>query len=167
MSNFFLGFPVSRAKIAEMIEGYAPPISHHGRHEDGGDDEIDCTGLTGAGGGTSLIDRGDPAANDKTLSDFTTDNAYHDLNLSSIVPAGATWILLKVVVMSSTIPAYIRFRKKGNSNSINVAVADCIQANLSHPYQFLCPCDADRVIEYYASNSTWSSIQLSVSGWIS
>lgn len=40
MGNLFIGFPVPRAKIAEMIEGSAPPIIHHDRHEDGGDDEI-------------------------------------------------------------------------------------------------------------------------------
>lgn len=40
MGNLFMGFPVPRAKIAEMIEGYAPPITHHTRHEATGDDEV-------------------------------------------------------------------------------------------------------------------------------
>ena len=40
MGNLFIGFPVPRAKIAEMIEGSAPPIIHHDRHEASGDDEI-------------------------------------------------------------------------------------------------------------------------------
>ncbi|GAH23253.1 unnamed protein product, partial [marine sediment metagenome] len=40
MGNLFIGFPVPRAKIAEMIEGSAPPIIHHDRHEAAGDDEI-------------------------------------------------------------------------------------------------------------------------------
>lgn len=50
MGNFFLGFPVARAKIADMISGSAPPTVHRAQHEDGGKDEIDCTGLAGAGG---------------------------------------------------------------------------------------------------------------------
>ena len=33
-----------------MIIGEAAPKDHHTDHEDGGDDEIDCTGLEGAGG---------------------------------------------------------------------------------------------------------------------
>lgn len=50
MANLFIGFPVPRARIADMIEGSAPPIIHHDDHEDGGKDEIDCTNLVGAGG---------------------------------------------------------------------------------------------------------------------
>lgn len=51
MGNLFLGFPVARAKIADMISTSAPPALHHTQHENGGSDEIDATGLTGAGGG--------------------------------------------------------------------------------------------------------------------
>ncbi|GAH76346.1 unnamed protein product, partial [marine sediment metagenome] len=40
MGNLFIGFPVPRAKIAEMIETAAPPIIHADRHEATGDDEI-------------------------------------------------------------------------------------------------------------------------------
>ena len=50
MGNQFIGFPVPRAKIADMIAGSAPPKIHHTEHENGGADEVDCTGLAGAGG---------------------------------------------------------------------------------------------------------------------
>lgn len=50
MPNLFLGFPVPRAKIADMIAGSAPPSLHKTQHQAGGADQIDCTGLTGAGG---------------------------------------------------------------------------------------------------------------------
>ena len=40
MPNLFLGFPVPRAKIAEMIEGYAPPLAHVARHRPPGDDPL-------------------------------------------------------------------------------------------------------------------------------
>jgi hypothetical protein len=36
-----------------MISGSAPPSTHHTQHEAGGSDEIDATGLAGAGGGAS------------------------------------------------------------------------------------------------------------------
>lgn len=51
MGNLFLGFPVARAKIADMISTSAPPLAHKTQHQDGGSDEIDATGLVGAGGG--------------------------------------------------------------------------------------------------------------------
>ena len=50
MPNSFLGFPVPRARIADMIASAAPPSLHHTQHENGGSDEIDATGLTGTGG---------------------------------------------------------------------------------------------------------------------
>jgi len=50
MGNLFLGFPVARSKIADMIRGSAPPTDHHEQHEKDGSDEIDATGLEGAGG---------------------------------------------------------------------------------------------------------------------
>lgn len=50
MGNSFIGFPVPRAKIADMIATDAPPTLHNENHESGGKDEIDCTGLVGAGG---------------------------------------------------------------------------------------------------------------------
>lgn len=40
MANLFLGFPVSRAKIAEMIEGSAPPIAHAPWHLPNGQDPL-------------------------------------------------------------------------------------------------------------------------------
>ncbi len=43
MANLFIGFPVPRAKIADMIEGAAPPLDHATQHEYGGDDAIDPT----------------------------------------------------------------------------------------------------------------------------
>ena len=52
MGNMFLGFPVPRAKIADMIATDAPPTLHKENHEAGGKDELDCTGLVGAGGVT-------------------------------------------------------------------------------------------------------------------
>lgn len=50
MANLFIGFPVPRAKIADMISSDAPALDHATQHESGGDDELDVTGLTGAGG---------------------------------------------------------------------------------------------------------------------
>lgn len=40
MGNMFLGFPVPRAKIAEMIEGSAPPLKHIPNHLPPGSDPL-------------------------------------------------------------------------------------------------------------------------------
>lgn len=49
MGNLFMGFPVPRARIAEMIEGAAPPLEHAANHIPGGSDEIILTGDISAG----------------------------------------------------------------------------------------------------------------------
>jgi len=40
MGNLFIGFPVPRAKIAEMIEGSAPPLEHIANHLPDGSDPL-------------------------------------------------------------------------------------------------------------------------------
>lgn len=40
MGNLFIGFPVPRAKIAEMIEGFAPPLDHKDNHLPDGSDAL-------------------------------------------------------------------------------------------------------------------------------
>ena len=52
MGNSFIGFPVPRAKIADMITGTAPPAIHATQHETGGSDVLDGTKIPGAGGVT-------------------------------------------------------------------------------------------------------------------
>lgn len=47
MPNLFSGFPVSRAKVAEIITGEAAPKNHVTDHESGGDDELSVTSLSG------------------------------------------------------------------------------------------------------------------------
>lgn len=73
MGNLFLGFPVARAKIADMISTSAPPSLHHAQHENGGTDEIDVTGLTGAGGGGGGI--GSFYNYSSSFDDYNTVNA--------------------------------------------------------------------------------------------
>lgn len=40
MGNLFIGFPVPRAKIADMIEGSAPPLNHIANHRPSGSDPL-------------------------------------------------------------------------------------------------------------------------------
>lgn len=49
MGNLFMGFPVPRARIAEMIEGAAPPLEHAANHIPGGSDQIILSGDISAG----------------------------------------------------------------------------------------------------------------------
>ncbi len=96
MGNSFIGFPVPRAKIADMIEGAAPPLEHHTNHESGGPDEMNVTDLVGAGGGGGLF-RGlwiddynaDATAWHKTLTGSSALNRSYDTLALKTDDAGA------------------------------------------------------------------------------
>lgn len=92
MGNLFLGFPVARAKIADMISTAAPPLAHHEQHENGGEDEIDVTGLTGAGGSGIALD-----------SLFTFGSTFESLSGYTTTPSGsgATSVDAAGVLMST------------------------------------------------------------------
>lgn len=49
MGNLFMGFPVPRAKIAEMIEGAAPPLNHIENHRPPGTDPLVLPGDISSG----------------------------------------------------------------------------------------------------------------------
>lgn len=92
MGNLFLGFPVARAKIADMIATAAPPLAHHTQHENGGSDEIDATGLTGAGGGGIALD---------ALFNFGSTFDSIDGYTTTPTGSGATTVGASGVVMST------------------------------------------------------------------
>jgi len=115
---------------------------------------------------SSVVNRGDNLAWDFTEVDFTKDNAWHDLDLSAIVPAGATWVLLKINLETTAAEKKFELRKKGNTSIYNTLAIWTPFANVRIGGVFLIPCDTNRVIEYYANPATWSTIFVNVNGWI-
>jgi len=111
------------------------------------------------------IDRGDPAAYDKAKEDLTIDGAWHDWDVSTIVPAGAKAVLLIGHLEGNAIDWKINFRKKGNSNEINHADMETIRANVTRHRSVIVSVDVDRIIEYNADNQAWTELNLSVRGW--
>ena len=112
------------------------------------------------------VDRGDPATSDFEVGDFTTDAAYHDMDLSSIVPAGAVAVLLMIKLQDEDAAgSWLFFRKNGNTNSSAVAALRTQAVNISNDNTAIVSCDSNRVIEYMAANVTWSVIRITVMGW--
>lgn len=119
-------------------------------------------------GGTAIggfVDRGDAAANDFTLADLTADSAYHDLDLSSIVPAGAKAVVLKLAIMdTATTNRILIVRKNGNTNAINIFQTRTQVANIYNDTTGIIPCDSSRVIEYSVTTGTDFAV-IHVLGW--
>ena len=112
-----------------------------------------------------FVDRGDPAAYDKTASDFINDTNPHDFDLSAIVPAGAKAVLLLVDSNNNTAATYVDFKKKANSNYYNVSRITTSAANIPISLDLICPIGSDGKITYRTSGGAFNSINLVVKGW--
>jgi hypothetical protein len=142
------------------------------------DGESACKWLTvsstGVGlSGTTLtanagyVDRGDPSGWDfhETTTPLTLDGTWRDMDLSSIVPAGAYAVQIRCFFRSSGSGAgqFGGFRKNGNSNAQH-AVSQYTQSTGAMEMQGVLPCDSSRVIEYNAQN-TLDIFRMVVKGW--
>lgn len=115
----------------------------------------------------AYIDRGDPAAFDFVKIDFTRDGAWHDLDLSSIVPAGAKAVNIRLEYNEFLASKHMQFRKNGNSNSKNVLIFKTSTVLGTRHNSGIVACDDDRIIEYKAdASATWMTLNLTVLGWI-
>lgn len=115
-----------------------------------------------AGGFT---DRGDPGVKDFGIGDFTTNDAWHDLDLSGIVPAGAKAVALSVLIKDNAINSTFLLRKNGNTGGVNVSKMRTQVANLFHDGDCIVALDSNRIIEYYATSTVWTGIDITVKGW--
>ena len=114
----------------------------------------------------NLVDRGDPAAVDYAVGDLTTDGDWHDLDLSSIVPDGAVAVKVSVGIEDDAAGSSFSLRKNGNSNTINrfrIITQDAGDIMVGSDIVF---CDENRVIEYLATSTTWTTINIAITGWI-
>jgi len=84
---------------------------HASRHERGGDDEVDVSGLTGVG--HRYVHRADASGADWTHSTLTDDGAWHELDFSSIVDAGAVLVHITVEILGDSTNKKMQWRKKG------------------------------------------------------
>jgi len=116
--------------------------------------------------GDVYVDRGDPANYDFTVGDFTCDGNWHDLDLSSIVPSGATCVDLKIVVMDDAAGSYFAIRENGNTNSRNSLSTTTFVADIRNYVSGSIKCDENRIIEYMTTNTTFSNIDFLVRGWV-
>lgn len=113
-----------------------------------------------------FVDRGDVAAYDKAVGNFTADNAWHDWDLSAIVGAGVRLVLLHLSLQNNSAGENMGFRENLNSNTHNVDWNVVIVENLDQQYNVIVLTDAVGKIEYLLSNgATWATINAVVRGW--
>jgi hypothetical protein len=112
-----------------------------------------------------FFDRGDPTAVDFAVGDLTTDSTWNDLDLSSIIDAGAVAVVLSVTIEDGATESTLDFRKNGNSNAIAIASISTQVVDVPCSSTLTVALDSNGVIEYRGSNLTFSTINITVLGW--
>lgn len=112
-----------------------------------------------------FVDRGDPATYDWAKEDLILDGAWHDLDLTSIIPAGAKAAFIVGHVKGAGAEWGIIFRKKGNTNETNHGGMQTLRANITRHRSSIVAMDSNRVIQYKADNEAWTDLDLAVRAW--
>lgn len=112
-----------------------------------------------------FLNRGDPAVDDFTESDFPAHQTWTDLDLSAVLPAGTQCILLRCRAWSTSNQRSLRFRTKGHSNSINISQCEAVESGLNYYYDIQVPTNGLQTIQYWCSLGGGAVVRLSVKGW--
>lgn len=116
-------------------------------------------------GQLGAFDRGNVENIDFTLPFFITDNAWHDLDLSAIVPAGARFVLFHTYIKNFTVGKAFYIQTKGNPDAHNISRIEAQISGLGLRADWTCPVNSNRKCEYRAHVGGWSVINLTVKGW--
>lgn len=113
----------------------------------------------------TFVDRGDIANYDWDKDGLTTDGNYHDLDLSSIIPVGTKLVMFRVIAASAGAGQSFGIKEKGNSNAPNVFKVYCTEPGSGHKEDGFVVPDANRKVEYAASDIVWGVLDVAVVGW--
>jgi len=123
-------------------------------------------GDAGEAGVANFTDRGDLAAVDFDVNDFTKDSAFHILDISSKVGVGVRFVLIQLTLYITTIDEYFYIKTNGNDNSHNSFSKMNIPANDSQRYEGWVLTDATGKIEYSFSSGTYSTIDMRIRDYL-
>jgi hypothetical protein len=115
--------------------------------------------------GLIYVDRGDPSSSDFTEDDLTTDGDWHELDLSSIIPAGAFLAHIISAIEDTSVNLYMQFQETGNTNNLNVLAVKTYVSGIYSDLTGLVLLDSDRKCEYRFSNTTINNIIIAIRGW--
>ncbi len=111
------------------------------------------------------VDRGDPAAYDFAVGDFTKDGTWYDLDLSGIIPVSAKAVLLEFDIETVNREKHIRIRKYGNANVINHQDIETFNGGIHQSGSVIVAVDYNRIIKYNIDVATWTELDMVIRGW--
>lgn len=151
--------------MSGFLSQYGPrkPKPHKETHEDNGNDELTTTGLAGR---VNIVFRGVQAAVDFDRSSLSVNATWTDLDLSSIVPAGALAVLIQCGIYATAVNQSFKLRLAGVADykpSCDIRVSNTAVTNFA---QCIIPCSASRHLDYYVSGAAVTYLSLVVGGWL-
>ena len=105
-----------------------------------------------------------PLLPDFTLAagDFTTDGAWHELDLTDILPAAPCCARFFCVV-EDNLPSDLEFRRPAGAGV--EAFIPAISAGRPNGLEFSVNLNGQTGVEYRATNTVWTTIELTLTGW--
>ncbi|NIW43274.1 MAG: hypothetical protein GWN30_00415 [Gammaproteobacteria bacterium] len=85
--------------------------------------------------------------------------------MSSIIPETAKLVHLRVIVQDDAASSSLALRENGNSNLHNGNAVRTQAPDIVNEGEVLVKPDKNRKIEYNATNTTWTLINIVVRGW--
>lgn len=113
----------------------------------------------------SYTDRGTYGPNDFENGDFTIDGAWHELDLSAIIPEGTTAVALRCGFHSDVVGWFCKLRKHGTEVNLRTSVGVQQVATIKRSFTTTVGVSEDRKIDYSFSPAANLAIGLLVRGW--
>ena len=120
---------------------------------------------TDIGKAPCFVDRGDPDTYDYAKEDLTIDGAWHDMDLSGIVPEKAKAVFIIGHLQGNGVDWHIMFRKSGNVNEVAHGGMETLRSNVERHRSSIVALDSDRKIEYKVDNEAWDTLDLAIKAW--
>jgi len=99
-------------------------------------------------------------------NDLTDDDAYHDMDLSSIVGSRSCLVLCRVLLRCDAGGKFFEMRQKGYQGSATSTKSYTNQNNVTVGYDMWVVTDASGVVSYKQAAAVWSIATLTVQVWI-
>jgi hypothetical protein len=104
---------------------------------------------------------------DKTVTDFGTTGSpvTNGLDLSSIVPANAIAVVLRIQVSASAVPGGNFWVRRNSTNAQNKITVVSQVTSLYNETVGIISIDSDRLLDYFRTDANLDAINLAVVGW--
>lgn len=112
-----------------------------------------------------FVNRGDPAPLDFSWLNNAFFPLSVDLDLSGIIPANTSAVVLRLFVIKNAVSHFARFRTKGNASWTNGAIIRIQVANVENDLDIVVVPDANGIVEMGVSAGIWAEISICVAGW--